>query len=78
MYYNSVPVSFLYENNLVTGILSGSWFEWEFRSQSPSFIAFFPDGIFNRKVHLDGHHDPRHKLVEATLSALDKQVAIIS
>jgi hypothetical protein len=74
---NAVPITFIHNGSEISGIANGTWYDWEFRSQTPALIALFPDGIINRKVEFNGVEDPRYQLIESTLTALDKLVALI-
>ncbi len=74
MDFKAVPISFMHNGEMVEGVLNGTWFDWEFSSQSHVFLAQFPNGILNRTIHLKGHEDPRSGIVESALSALDTAV----
>ncbi|HLD52752.1 MAG TPA: hypothetical protein VJA82_05590 [Sediminibacterium sp.] len=76
MDFNNSPVSFPYNNGEITGFLSGTWYDWEFRSQSKEIIELFPDGLITRKIKLNGTNDPKFQLVETTLYALDDIVSV--
>lgn len=77
MDFNNIPVSFPYNNGEIIGFLSGTWYDWEFRSQSKGMIELFHDGLITRKIKLNGTHDPRFQLVETTLYALDDIVSTL-
>jgi len=73
---NPVTISFIHDGDEITGIASGTWFDWEFRSDSPALLALFPDGLINRKIKFKTTDDPRYQLMESVLTALDKLVAM--
>jgi hypothetical protein len=69
---NSLPITFMHNNDEINGFLNGTWYDWKFTSDSETFVSNFREGLLTRKVLLYGSDDPRLPLVEATLTAIDK------
>lgn len=48
--FDRIPLSFHHQGILIDGILMGSLTYWEFNSNHPSFLKFFPSGSISSKT----------------------------
>ena len=72
--FHNLLFSFDHNGQIIIGIINGGIFNWEFKSEAPSFLKHIPSGVLSRKSSFYGIDKEREELINSFYKVLDEFV----
>ena len=72
--FHNLPFSFDHNGQIIHGIINGSIFDWEFKSEDPLFLQYISSGLLSRKSTFYSLDEQREEFINNFYKVLDEFV----